>query len=42
MSTRLNLNEINKQLEKKDLPDEVRKSIEQKKEILSNNKIVKK
>jgi hypothetical protein len=42
MSTKLTLNEINKQLEKKDLPEKLRKSLEAKKEILSNNKDVKK
>ena len=42
MSTRLTLNEINKQLDKKDLPEKLRKSLEAKKEILSNDKDVKK
>jgi len=42
MSTKLTLNEINKQLEKKDLPEKLRKSLETKKEILSNDKDVKK
>jgi len=42
MSTKLILNEINKQLDKKDLPEKLRKSLEVKKKILSNDKDVKK
>ena len=42
MSTKLTLNEINKQLDKKDLPEGLKKSLEQKKEILSNDKTVEK
>jgi hypothetical protein len=38
----MDLKEINKQLNKKDIPEHVRKSLEQKKEILLNNKTVKK
>jgi hypothetical protein len=42
MSTRLSLNEINKQLEKKNMPEDVKKALKQKKDIVSNDKIVKK
>lgn len=42
MSTKLTLTEINKQLEKKGLPDGLRQSLEQKKKILSTDKIVRK
>ena len=42
MSTRLTLNEINKQLEKKDLSPELKVSLQQKKNILSKNQEVKK
>ena len=42
MSTKLTLTEINKQLEKKDLSDGLRQSLEQKKKILSTDKIVRK
>lgn len=42
MSTRLTLNEINKQLEKKDLSHELKASLQQKKNILSKDKEVKK
>jgi len=42
MSTKLTLTEINKQLEKKDLPNGLRQSLEQKKKILSTDKIVRK
>lgn len=38
----MDLKEINKQLDKKDIPDNVRKSLEQKKEILLKDKLVKK
>jgi len=37
-----NLNDINKMLEKKDLPDGLKKSLEEKKRILEGNKEVKK
>lgn len=40
MSTRLTLNEINKQLEKKDLSPELKASLQQKKNILSKDKEV--
>lgn len=36
------LKEINKMLDKKDLPEKLRKSLEEKKLILSNDKDVKK
>jgi hypothetical protein len=42
MSTKLSLNEINKQLEKKGLSPEIEKSLKDKKNILTNNKVVKK
>ena len=42
MGTRLNLNEINKQLEKKDLDPKLKQSLIEKKDILSKNKEVKK
>lgn len=42
MSTKLSLNEINKQLEKKDISPELRKSLNDKKKILTHNKEVKK
>ena len=42
MSTRLTLNKINKQLEKKDLNPNLKASLQQKKDILSKGKEVKK
>jgi hypothetical protein len=42
MSTKLTLKEIHEQLEKKDLDPRLKKSLKDKKEILTNNKIVKK
>ena len=42
MSTRLTLNEINKQLEKKELNPELKASLIKKKNILSKNQEVKK
>ena len=42
MSTKLSINEINKQLEKKDLDPNLKTSLLQKKEILSKDKIVNK
>lgn len=42
MSTKLSINEINKHLERKDLTEGMKKSLEYKKEILSKDKIVKK
>ena len=42
MSTKLSLNEINKQLDKKDISDELRKSLKEKKKIITNDKIVRK
>jgi len=42
MSTKLSLNEINKQLEKKDISPELRKSLNDKKKIITNDKIVRK
>jgi hypothetical protein len=42
MGTRLNLNEINKQLEKKDLDPKLKQSLIDKKDILSKDKTVKK
>jgi hypothetical protein len=42
MSTKLTLNEINKQLEKKDLNPKLKESLLNKKEILSKDKIVNK
>lgn len=42
MSTKLSLNEINKQLEKKDIDTALKASLEQKKNILSKDKTVKK
>ena len=38
MSTKLTLTEINKQLEKKDLPDGLKKDLRTKKDALTNNK----
>ncbi len=42
MGTKLTLNEINKQLEKKDLDPKLLKSLKEKKHILTHNKEVKK
>lgn len=42
MSTKLTLNEINKQLEKKNIDSNLRKSLEDKKKTLSEDKTVKK
>jgi hypothetical protein len=42
MSTKLNLNEINKHLYKKDLDPKLKQSLLEKKNILSKDKIVKK
>lgn len=42
MSTKLTLNEINKQLGKKDLSDVLKQSLLNKKNILSKDKVVKK
>jgi hypothetical protein len=42
MSTKLNLNEINKHLDKKDLDPKLKQSLLEKKNILSKDKIVKK
>lgn len=42
MSTKLSLNEINKQLEKKNIDPTLKASLEQKKNILSKDKTVKK
>ena len=42
MGTRLNLNEINKHLEKKDLDPKLKQSLLDKKDILLKDKIVKK
>ena len=42
MSTKLTLNEINKQLEKKDLPAEIKQLLKDKKNAISNDKTVKK
>ena len=42
MSTKLTLNEINKQLSKKDINPELEKSLKEKKNILTNDKMVKK
>jgi hypothetical protein len=42
MSTKLTLNEINKQLSKKDLDPKLEKSLKEKKNILTHNKEVKK
>lgn len=42
MGTRLNLNEINKQLEKKDLDPKLKQSLIEKKNILSKDKAVRK
>jgi hypothetical protein len=42
MSARLTLNEINKQLEKKDLNPNLKASLQQKKNILSKDKTVNK
>ena len=38
----MDIKEINKLLEKKDISPEMKKALEQKKEILTNNKVVKK
>ena len=42
MGTRLNLNEINKQLEKKDLDPKLKQALLDKMDILSKDKTVKK
>ncbi len=42
MGTELTIKEINEKLKDSRLPDGLRKSLEQKKEILTNNKEVKK
>lgn len=42
MSTKLTINEINKQLEKKDLNPELKNSLQLKKNILLNDKTVRK
>lgn len=42
MSTKLTLNEINKQLDKKNLPQDLIKSLKDKKEILTKDKTVNK
>lgn len=42
MSTKLTLKEIEKQLQKKELSPDLKKSLENKKNILSNGKTVKK
>lgn len=42
MSTKLTINEINKHLERKDLTEGMRKSLEFKKDVISKEKIVKK
>lgn len=42
MGTKLNLNEINKHLDKKDLDADLSKSLKDKKKILENNKTIKK
>jgi len=42
MSTKLSLKEIEEQLEKKDLSPELRKSLKEKKKIITNDKIVRK
>jgi hypothetical protein len=42
MGTRLNLNEINKHLEKKDLDVKLKQSLLDKKDILSKDKTVRK
>lgn len=42
MSTKLTINEINKQLEKKDLNPELKNSLQLRKNILLNDKIVRK
>ena len=42
MGTRLNLNEINKQLKKKDLDVKLKQSLLDKKDILSKDKTVRK
>jgi len=42
MSTKLTLNEINKQLSKKDLNPQLEKSLKEKKNILLTDKVVKK
>lgn len=42
MSTKLTLTEINKQLEKKDLPSALKQSLIEKKGILTKNKTVNK
>lgn len=40
MSTKLSLNEINKQLEKKDLDPKLKESLKSKKQILLNDKVI--
>ncbi len=42
MSTKLTLQEINKQLEKKDLNPNLSKSLKDKKKIITNDKVVRK
>lgn len=42
MSTKLTLQEINKQLEKKDLDPSLKKSLENKKNVISSDKTVRK
>jgi len=42
MSTKLTLQEINKQLDKKDLDPSLKKSLEDKKDIISSGKTVNK
>ena len=42
MGTKLTLNEINKQLDKKDLDPKLKASLKEKKDILTHNKEVKK
>lgn len=42
MSKKLTLQEINKQLQKKDLPIDAKKALEKKKEVLEKDKDVKK
>jgi len=42
MWTKLTLTEINKQLDKKDLDSAIKKSLKEKKKILTDNKIVRK
>lgn len=38
----MDIKEINKMLEDKDISPEIKKALEQRKEILTNNKVVKK